>query len=108
MKTIKINENNSIPHKFTVIVESENRDKFWYKEGNLHRENGPAIEFLYGIKFWHKEGKFHRLNGPAIECPDGTKEWYIEGNFYSPEKLSDLINSSLFLGKEKGNIILNG
>ena len=46
-------------------------DKCWYKEGQLHREDGPAIEDVNGIKYWYKEGKLHRLNGPAIEFASG-------------------------------------
>jgi hypothetical protein len=171
VKAIKINQHNSIPDNYTGIEEWENGDKFWYKEGNLHRIdgpaielsdgskhwykknklhriNGPAIELSDGAKFWYKEGEYHRLNGPAIEYPDGrkfwykegnlhrldgpaielsdgtkfwykegkrhriagpareysdgTKEWWIEDNFYAPKELLKLINSSFFLGKEKG------
>jgi hypothetical protein len=77
--------------------------KYWYKNGELHRENGPAIEYLDGTKFWcinglrhrkdgpaaefvngrkewYKNGKLHREDGPAIERPDGTKEYWINGN----------------------------
>ena len=29
-----------------------NEDKFWYLNGNLHREDGPAIEWADGRKEW--------------------------------------------------------
>jgi hypothetical protein len=129
MKIIKINPIDSIPPKFTGIVEYPDGTKFWYKEGKLHREDGPAREYPDGRKIWHKEGKYHREDGPAVEYPDGTKEWhkegelhrldgpaiespngknewYIEDNPYSPKILSILINSSLYLGKEKGRFNL--
>jgi hypothetical protein len=83
-------------------IEHKDGTKYWYKEGKYHREDGPAIEFRDGTKFWHKEGKFHRLDGPAIECSEERKEWYIENDIYSPKKLSELINSCFYLGKEKG------
>jgi len=77
-------------------------DKWWYKDGKLHREDGPAIERANGDKSWclsgvrhrvdgpaeessggHKiwyiNGKCHREHGPAVEHADGTKEWYIDG-----------------------------
>jgi hypothetical protein len=82
--------------------EFPNGEKCWYKEGKKHRENGPAIELLDGRKLWYREDKLHRLDGPAIEWSNGAKQWNIENNIYSPKKLSELINSCLFLGKEKG------
>jgi hypothetical protein len=76
--------------------------KCWFKKGKQHRENSPAVEYADGSKEWYKEGNYHRLDGPAIEYPDGRKYWFIEDNPYSLEKLSELINSSIYLGKEKG------
>jgi len=125
MKTIKINYGEYIPENFTGIAQYPDGTKYWFKEGNLHREDGPAVEYSNGRKEWYKEGKLHRLDGPAIEYsnggnswykegkvhredgparefPSGTKFWYIEDNLYSPEKLLELINSSLCFGKEKG------
>jgi hypothetical protein len=102
MKIINVNENISIPANFTGIFEWYKGTRIWYKEGKYHREDGPAIEFSAGRKYWYIEGKRHRLDGPAVEYSDGTSYWFIEGNSYSSEVLSKLINSSLFLGKEKG------
>jgi hypothetical protein len=102
MKTIKISEKDSIPNNFTGIAEYQNGTKIWFKERNIHREDGPAIEQSDGIKIWYIEGKIHRLDGPAIEYSAGRKEWWIEDYLYSPEKLSYFTNSSVYLGKEKG------
>jgi len=102
MKIIKINRKDSIPNNFTGIVEYPDGKKSWYKEGNLHRLDGPAIEYPSTRKEWYKEGKIHRLDGPAIEFPNGEKQWWIECKLYLPEKLLCLINSSFYFGKEKG------
>jgi hypothetical protein len=32
-------------------------DKCWYLHGNLHREDGPAIEYANGTKYWYLDGK---------------------------------------------------
>lgn len=64
---------------FTGIAEYPNRDKYWYKEGFHHREDGPAVELADGTKYWYKEGKRHRIDGPAVERSDGTKYWCKEG-----------------------------
>ena len=54
-----------------------NGDKSWLLNGQLHREDGPAVGHADGSKFWFLKGKLHREDGPAIECADGHKEWYL-------------------------------
>lgn len=39
--------------------------EFWFLNGRLHREDGPAI-LTSTLKCWCQNGKFHRVNGPAI------------------------------------------
>ena len=56
-----------------------NGDKCWYVNGQLHREDGPAIEHANGDKCWYVNGQRHRVDGPAIEYADGGKEWYVNG-----------------------------
>ena len=52
--------------------------KYW-KGLVLHREDGPAIEYLDGSKSYYYEGVLHRVDGPAVEYSDGHKEWFING-----------------------------
>ena len=56
--------------------------KWWYLNGKLHREDGPAVEQLDGHKEWWLNGKRQREEGPAVERPDGTKVWYLNGKFH--------------------------
>jgi len=77
MKYYKITENN-ITYD---IKEYANGDKFWYLNGNRHRENGPAIERSNGDKYWYKNGKCHREDGPAIKYLDGYKEYWHDGKY---------------------------
>jgi hypothetical protein len=103
MKIIKVQYGADIPNGFTGIVEYEDGDrKEWYKEGNLHREDGPAREYSDGSKTWYKEGKHHRMDGPAIDFANGYKEWWIDNCGYHKETLEDLIELCIFIGKEKG------
>jgi hypothetical protein len=37
------------------------------KNGKLHREDGPAVEYADGSKKWYLNGKLHREGGPAVE-----------------------------------------
>ena len=63
--------------EYTVKV-NKIGDTFWYINGELHRENGPAIELADGYK-WYINGELHREDGPAVEYADGRKGWYING-----------------------------
>ena len=54
-----------------LLLNKANGDKFWYLNGKLHREDGPAIEHANGDKFWCLNDKLHREDGPAIELADG-------------------------------------
>jgi hypothetical protein len=62
----------------------------------LHNSAGPAVELLYKdgthkLKQFYKEGKLHRLNGPAIEEFDQSGniteiKFYINGKETSAEE----------------------
>jgi len=60
-------------------VECANGDKCWYLNDKLHREDGPAVEYPNGSKHWYLNGELHREDGPAIEWASGYKEWYVDG-----------------------------
>ena len=51
----------------------------WYWRGQLHREDGPASEYVNGSKGWWRNGKRHRDVGPAVEYANGDKEWWRNG-----------------------------
>ena len=55
MKTIKLNDSNSIPKNYSGIIERKN-GKGWYKDGELHREDGPAWIRYDGYKIWFLDG----------------------------------------------------
>jgi len=43
----------------------DNDDKEWYLNGNLHREDGPAVESANGDKEWYLNGLLAR---PRRSC----------------------------------------
>lgn len=55
----------------------------WFKNGLLHRDNGPAVITKSGTKEWYKRGKLHRTDGPAVE-DDKLKnyEYWYEGKLH--------------------------
>ena len=60
----------------------EGGTNFWYLNDELHREDGPAIEWTGGDKFWYHNGKLHRVDGPAQEWANGNKFWYLNGELH--------------------------
>jgi hypothetical protein len=67
-------------------VEYINGDRSWFLNGKLHRESSPAIELVNGSKEWYLNGELHRVDGPAVKYSNGNKEWYLKGKrFYSYE-----------------------
>lgn len=51
--------------------------------GQIHREDGPAVEYDDGSKFWFVNGKQHRIGGPAVVLYDGTEEYWIDGIYHT-------------------------
>jgi antitoxin component YwqK of YwqJK toxin-antitoxin module len=64
----------------------DNGTKCWYLNDKQHREDGPAVEYSNGTKYWCLNGKLHREDGPAVEDADGTKSWYLNGEKLTEEE----------------------
>ena len=54
-----ITESDIMPENFTGIVEYTNGDKEWFRNGKLHREDGPAKEYANGDKSWYLNGIYY-------------------------------------------------
>ena len=48
-------------------------------EGQLHREDGPAVIWTSGTQEWYINNKRHRVDGPVLIWSNGSQEWYING-----------------------------
>ena len=65
-------------------VQNVNDDFYWYKNGLLHRLDGPAVIFKDGGYEWRIRGILHRSNNePAVSYANGHKEWYIYGKLHN-------------------------
>lgn len=79
---------NGEPHREDgPAFEHTNGDKYWYLNGKQHREDGPAIENTNGNKYWYLNGELHREDGPAIELAESylgytVKKWSINGKWH--------------------------
>ena len=72
----------------------------WYNlDGDLHREDGPAIEYASGNKYWFLNNKLHRTDGPAIEWADGTKYWYLNGKELTEKEFNKTLTPDPCEGK---------
>ena len=60
-------------------IEYADGSKSWYQNDQYHRTDGPAIVWIGGRKEWYQNGQRHRIDGPAIIFEDGHKRWYING-----------------------------
>jgi hypothetical protein len=74
---------------YTVKIDNDGT-KFWYFNGKLHREDGPAIEDANGDKCWYINGQLHRKDGPAVEYEDGYKAWWINGKLVTEQDVLNL------------------
>ncbi len=84
--------------KYEVEV-NPNGTKKWFLNGELHREDGPAIEYSNGDKEWYLNGKRHREDGPAVECA-GDKWWYLNGKCMTEAEHKRTISKATCEGKE--------
>lgn len=57
--------------------------KHWYKDDNLHREDGPAVIYPNGARFWYINDQLHREDGPAAVHPNGNMSWFLHGVEYT-------------------------
>jgi hypothetical protein len=51
------------------------------EQGQVHRIDGPAVEYDNGTKMWYYNNTYHRLDGPAIVRFGQAEygQWFIFG-----------------------------
>lgn len=59
------------------------------QKGELHREDGPAIEYPDGDWIWAFNNRDHRICGPS-RWIDGDYGWWVGG-----KKITDLVRECL-------------
>ena len=71
-------------------IEYHNGNKHWYINGLRHRTDGPACEDSDGSKVWYINGQLHRTDGPAYEDSNGDKEWWLNGERVYSDNMNNL------------------
>lgn len=83
--------------KETYIWKNEDdKGVIYYKDGQKHREDGPAIELGDGTKEWWIGGQRHRDDGPACIYKDPDEgdffyEWFLNGERVTEQEVEHLI-----------------
>lgn len=85
---------NTVPDNFTGIVEIPHVSKRWYVDGKLHRENGPALEYLCGHKEYYLNGQLHRIDGPAVEMAFNNNLFFLFGKEVSEKEHKEFLDQS--------------
>ena len=57
-KEIKWFKLKNIKLKLLETYRNKNGDQEWYKNGERHRDNGPAIILADGTQYWYQYGKY--------------------------------------------------
>ena len=75
------------------IIVLPNGIKIWSnEEGQLHRDDGPAMIWPDGTKLWYQNDKRHRTDDPAVILSDGSEEWFLNDKQYSFTEWADKLN----------------
>lgn len=60
-------------------------DIFYIKDGDFHREDGPAVigkNGYHNYQAYYINGERHRIDGPAVTYHDGSVEWWANGKAF--------------------------
>ena len=63
--------------KYRIVVDEDGTRWYYNSANQLHRDDGPAVEYATGDRYWYQNDRFHRTDGPAIMLADGRKWWYL-------------------------------
>lgn len=50
-------------------------------------KNGRYVD-TYGDVHWYKNGELHKEDGPAVVHMNGDKEWWLDDVFYSEQEFT--------------------
>ena len=73
-------------------VEYKSGSRAWFQNGKLHRTDGPAVVWYNGDEEWYQNGLRHRVDGPAVVYPNSQKFWFIEDCAVSQEKFNECVS----------------
>ena len=72
---------------YKIIDNINNNIKPW---NNFNKQAGIIYAYTNGTKYWYLNGKLHREDGPACEWADGHKSWYLNGKKYTKKEYNNV------------------
>lgn len=76
-----IKRSKPVPIKLSI---TKSGVRYWFKQNEISRDNGPAIVDLPDYRAWWLNGKPHRVGGPVYIWDDGLREWFKNGKRHNP------------------------
>ena len=56
------------------------------------KETGSnRLYIVKNIKYWYQNGELHRETGPAVEYANGSKWWYLSDTGMSEEEFNEIM-----------------
>lgn len=82
------------PHRdgAPAFISRRARVLMWFKNGEIHRTDGPAYINGNGYKEWWKHDKRHCEVGPAVFHKDGSCSWWLNNILITNENDISLCN----------------
>ena len=79
--------------EWTGVYAREDAIQLWFRDGQLHREEGPATVYPNGDQWWYRDGQLHREGDLlAVIYANGRQMWYRDGQLHrepGPAVVSD-------------------
>lgn len=80
---LSFNYTSHVPKDFTGCCKITSDDSIrYFKDGELHREDGPACIHTNGALHYYLNGQAHREDGPSHNYSDGVTNWFYKGKNY--------------------------
>jgi len=84
------NKNHQLHRLNGPAIEWHNGDKVYCINGKKHRLDGPAVEYHDGYRAYFVNNKLHRLDGPAVIWPHGIVEYWVNNKFLTKKEFDRL------------------
>ena len=72
--------------KYRIEDDEDGTRRYYNTAGQLHRTDGPAIEWADGTKWWYQNGLLHRTDGPAIISKTRLPSFWLNGEYMTPRE----------------------
>lgn len=75
------------------------RAEIYYRNGKLHREDGPAYVIPHLAEEYYRDGKLHREDGPAsawdYEDGEPSRRWALDGQLHREDGPALVVNEEI-------------